>query len=75
MNILSPFRPHPKIRTVRLLRLGALGAVLFVCAAALIFYRIASSGRIVGDSSVTTWLTCRLPVATMVTEEWAKSGR
>ena len=39
MNMLSPSRPHPKNRPVRLLKLGALGTVLFVCVAALIFYR------------------------------------
>ncbi len=32
-------RPHPRNWTVPLLVLGALGAVLFICAAALIFYR------------------------------------
>ncbi len=32
-------RPHPRNWTVPLLILGALGAVLFICAAALIFYR------------------------------------
>jgi diguanylate cyclase (GGDEF)-like protein len=39
MNMLSQSRPHLKNRTVPLLMLGALGAVLFVCASALIFYR------------------------------------
>ena len=39
MNILSQSQPHPRNWTVPLLILGALGAVLFVCAAALIFYR------------------------------------
>jgi diguanylate cyclase (GGDEF)-like protein len=39
MNMLIHSRPHPRNRTVPLLILGALGAVLFICAAALIFYR------------------------------------
>jgi diguanylate cyclase (GGDEF)-like protein len=39
MNMLIHSRPHPRNWTVSLLILGALGAVLFICAAALIFYR------------------------------------
>jgi diguanylate cyclase (GGDEF)-like protein len=39
MNVLSPSRPHLRNWTVPLLIMGAFGAVLFICSAALIFYR------------------------------------
>jgi CHASE3 domain sensor protein len=39
MNMLSRSQPHPRNWAVPLLILGALGAVLFICVAALIFYR------------------------------------